>query len=205
MNLDELGRKHGTDKASSLHNYLAVYEEVLEPYRAKADLLVLEIGVRDGASVRVWQDYFPAAQIVGIDILESCRAHADSRITIEIGDQSDHAFLRTIGDKYRPDVVLDDGSHLWSHQIDTFRMLFPHIKQGGVFICEDLHTSRSKFVEKYGRPYTEAAAPYFGRLAATFAAEGHVYGTMADAEFKEMKEQIDWVRFGRGFVVIKKS
>ena len=205
MNRDELGRKHGTDKSSSLHHYLGVYQEVLEPYRARPELTVLEIGVRDGASVRMWQDFFPTAQIVGIDIMESCRQHADGRITVEIGDQADHCFLRSMGEKYAPDVVLDDGSHEWANQIDTFRMLFPYIKAGGIFICEDLHTSRSKHVEKYGRAYTEAAAPYFGRLAATFAAEGHVYGTMADAEFKAMQDRIEWVRFGRGFVIIKKS
>ena len=204
MNLDELGRKHGTDKASAAHDYLVAYENVLQPYRAKSDVVVLEIGVRDGASVRVWQDYFPDAQIVGVDILESCRTHADARITIEIGDQSDDQFLRGIGEKYRPDIVVEDGSHIWAHQIDTFRTLFPYVKQSGVYICEDLHTSRAKWVEQYGRHYTEAAAPYFGRLAATFAAEGHVYGTMPDAEFKAMKDEIDWMRFGRGFVIVKK-
>lgn len=204
MKLDELGRKHGTDKASGSHDYLVIYEEYLGDYRAKPELTVLEVGVRTGASVRMWQEYFPEAQIVGIDILESCRAHADTRITIEIGDQSDHDYLRGIGEKYRPDIVIEDGSHNWTHQIDTFRMLFPHIKEGGIYICEDLHTSRSKWVEKYGRQSTEAAAPYFGRLAATFAAEGHVYGTILDFEFKEMLGHIEWMRFGRGFVVIKK-
>jgi hypothetical protein len=84
LTLDELGRKFGTDKSSQAHNYLAVYEQFLAPYRANADLGVLEIGVRDGPSVRVWQEYFPAAQIVGVDISESCRAHADTRIAIEI-------------------------------------------------------------------------------------------------------------------------
>jgi trans-aconitate methyltransferase len=205
LTLDELGRKFGTDKSSQAHNYLAVYEQFLAPYRANADLGVLEIGVRDGPSVRVWQEYFPAAQIVGVDISESCRAHADTRIAIEIGDQSDPKFLQDLVAKYRFDIIFDDGSHTWSHQIDSFRLLFPHLRPGGLFVCEDLQTSRAKFVEKYGKPYTDAAAAYFGRLAAEVAAEGYVYGTMQDAELKQIQNQVEWVRFGRGFVAIKKT
>ncbi len=202
--LDELGRKHGTDKASDGHNYLVQYEEFLAPYRRKADLVVIEIGVHDGASVRVWQDYFAGAQIIGVDIMETCRAHADARIKIEIGDQGDPQFLQSLIVQHPADVIFDDGSHTWSHQIETFRLLFPRLKPGGLFVCEDLLTSRSKWVEKYGRAYTTPAATYFGRLAANFAAEGHVYGEMADAELKDIQKQIDWIRFGPGFVAIKK-
>jgi hypothetical protein len=60
-------------------------------------------------------------------------------------------------------------------------------------------------VAKYGRAYTDAAAGYFGRLAAEVAAEGHVYGTMFDQEVKDIQRDIEWVRFGRGFVAIKKK
>ena len=205
MTLDELGRKYGTDKSSQTHNYLVAYEQLLASYRTKADLGVLEIGVRGGPSVRVWQEYFPTAEIVGVDITESCRAHADTRITIEIGDQSDPKFLQELVGKYRFDIIFDDGSHQWHHQIASFRYLFPHLQPGGLFICEDLHTSRSKWVEKYGRPYTTAAADYFGRLAAMVGAEGDVYDLAFDQGMNIIQKQIEWVRFGRGFVAIKKA
>lgn len=204
MTLDELGQKHGTDKASGGHNYLVEYEPLLEQYRAKPDLLVLEIGVREGASVRLWHDYFPTAKIVGVDILEQCATHAADRIGIEIGDQSDGEFLQRLTERYEPDIIFDDGSHFWTHQIDTFRILFPAMKPGGTYVCEDIHTSRSKWVGKYGAPYTVSAAAYFGALAAQFAAEGHVYGTMPDSEFREITKLIGWMRFGRSFVAIKK-
>jgi hypothetical protein len=205
VKLDELGQKHGTDKASQGHNYLVEYEPLLQPYRSKSDLLVLEIGVREGASVRLWHDYFSTAQIVGVDILERCTAHAGDRISIEIGDQSDEEFLQRLTVKYEPDIIFDDGSHFWTHQIDTFRILFPAMKPGGTFVCEDLHTSRSKWVGKYGTPYTMSAAAYFGWLAAIFSAEGHVYGTMMDAELREIARLVEWIRFGRSFVAIKKK
>lgn len=204
MTLDELGQKHGTDKASQGHNYLVEYEPLLQPYLSKSDLVVLEIGVREGASVRLWHDYFPRAQVVGVDILPHCQAHAADRIAIEIGDQADTGFLQRLTLKYQPDILFDDGSHFWTHQIDTFRVLFPAMRSGGLFICEDLHTSRSKWVGKYGSPYTVSAAAYFGGLAAQLAAEGHVYGTMQDAELREIAKLVGWMRFGPSFVAMKK-
>jgi trans-aconitate methyltransferase len=204
LTLDELGLKHGTDKASHAHNYLVHYEQLLQPYRTKPDLSVLEIGVRDGASVRLWHDYFPDAKIVGVDITEACQSHANDRIAIEIGDQSDPDFLERLMSNHRADIIFDDGSHQWSHQIDSFRFLFPHLQPGGLFVCEDLHTSRSKWVDKYGRRYTHAAADYFGRLAAMVGAEGDVYGSMSDAPMNIIQKQIEWVKFGRGWVAVKK-
>ncbi|QIK78079.1 class I SAM-dependent methyltransferase [Sphingomonas piscis] len=204
MNLNELGLKHSTDKASHGHNYLDLYEELLAPFRDRGNLRIIEIGVHEGASLRVWKDFFPDAQIVGVDIKEACRAHADTSIQIEIGDQGDETFLQSLITKHPADIIVDDGSHFWSHQIDTFRLLFPQMRSGGLFVCEDLLTSRSKWVAAYGRPYTIPAATYFGRLAAQFAAEGFVYGEASDTEMRDLQQQIAWMRFGPGFVAIRK-
>jgi hypothetical protein len=59
-------------------------------------------------------------------------------------------------------------------------------------------------VGKYGTPYTVAASPYFGGLAAQVASEGNVYGAMLDPEMKDIQRQVECVRFGRGFVAVKK-
>jgi hypothetical protein len=53
VTLDELGQKHGTDKASHAHNHLEAYDALLTPYRDRSPLTLIEIGVRDGASVRM--------------------------------------------------------------------------------------------------------------------------------------------------------
>ena len=39
------------------------------------------------------------------------------------------------------DVVVDDGSHIWTHQIATFEFLYPRLSATGTYICEDVHTS----------------------------------------------------------------
>ncbi|MBR3746038.1 MAG: hypothetical protein IKN27_03665, partial [Selenomonadaceae bacterium] len=37
--------------------------------------------------------------------------------------------------------LLDDGGHEMNQQLVTFREMFPHIKDGGLYMCEDCHTS----------------------------------------------------------------
>jgi hypothetical protein len=39
------------------------------------------------------------------------------------------------------DFIIDDGSHLNAHQIETFGILWPHLKDGGTYIVEDVQTS----------------------------------------------------------------
>lgn len=133
--LHELGLQHGTDKAT-YHGYCDFYEEHLPP---EIDRL-LEIGVMDGASLRMWRDFYPDAQIIGVDIerrqpVEGC--------TVIRGDATRRPFLHSVYAKVGPfDVIVDDGSHLTSHQQATFSMLYgPALKDGGLYIIEDLHTS----------------------------------------------------------------
>ena len=87
----------------------------------------------------MWRDYFgEKATIVGIDIDESCRQFEEGNVHICIGSQADPAFLREVSGKWGPfDAVLDDGSHMMEHQILTFETLFPLLKEGGVYLCED--------------------------------------------------------------------
>lgn len=144
--LDELGLLHGTDKSSARHDFLRKYERYLAPL-ADQPITLLEIGVFNGASLKMWRDYFPKARIVGCDISPAKRSHAEERIAIEIGDCGNADFLGKIAKKYGPlDFILDDGSHIWQHQQTAFSVLFDHLKPGGVFIIEDIHTS---YHEKY--------------------------------------------------------
>jgi len=141
MTLDEIGLRNGTDKASNIHDYLRFYERRFAHLRAEAFVLI-EIGVYRGGSVRTWSEYFPRAQIVGLDINEECRQYEQGNIAIRIGDASNPSFLFDIITEFgRPLVVLDDGSHRWDHQIQTLQVLFPLLRPSGFLVIEDLDTS----------------------------------------------------------------
>jgi cephalosporin hydroxylase len=122
-------------------HYFDVYERHLARFRGTAPVM-LEIGVSGGGSLAMWRAYFgPGARIVGIDIDPACKAHEDDGIEIFIGSQDDPSLIQRVLDKYpRPDIVLDDGSHLMAHMIRSFQLLYHHVAPTGLYMVEDTHT-----------------------------------------------------------------
>jgi hypothetical protein len=106
-------------------------------------VVILEIGVSQGGSLQMWKDYFgEKAKIFGIDIDPRCKTLEEDNIKIFIGSQSDRKFLKEIKQQIPPiDILIDDGGHMMHQQIVSYEELFPHIKEDGVYLCEDLHTS----------------------------------------------------------------
>jgi cephalosporin hydroxylase len=123
-------------------HYLPIYDRLLAPFVGKPITLV-EIGLADGGSLQLWREYLgPEIRIIGIDCDPKCNRYAEGRTEVIIGDQGDPAFMQKISNIIgEADIFIDDGSHIIAHQILTFESLFPIIKNGGVYVCEDLHTS----------------------------------------------------------------
>jgi demethylmacrocin O-methyltransferase len=94
-----------------------------------------------GESLRFWKDYFPHTTIFGIDIQDKSALQED-RIVILQGSQTDEDFLARVVKRIGSlDIVIDDGSHINSHVIQTFRFLFPLLNDGGIYVIEDTQTS----------------------------------------------------------------
>jgi len=109
---------------------------------------IMEIGIYSGGSLRMWQAYFGAGtRIYGVDIDPACRRYGDASTSVFIGDQADRSFLRDVVSQTPGgfDVVIDDGGHHTHQQIATFEEFFPHLRPGGVYLCEDIHLSTNKF------------------------------------------------------------
>lgn len=131
-------------------SYFQVYEECLEKYRNKP-LVFVEIGVLDGGSLFMWREYLgPRARVIGIDLNPATKLYEKDGFEIYIGNQADphfwDEFFSQVGDV---DVVLDDGGHGNDEQIVTAHKCIPHIKDGGVLIVEDTHTS---YMAVFGNP-----------------------------------------------------
>lgn len=144
--LTDIGCRHGTDKVDGYHtlfgrNYMEVYEMYFEPLRNKP-IRILEIGVLNGGSFRSWRDYFPNAEVHGMDIHPSTKKHedADRNMFIHLIDCSSDEklalFAATFPDYF--DIILDDGSHINSITKKTFEHLYPCLKNHGYYIIEDL-------------------------------------------------------------------
>ncbi len=149
LSLDEIGLETGTDKASTHHGYLEFYERFFEKLRGNS-VTILEIGVLQGASMQMWEKYFPQGIVVGADINPDVVRFESRRVKIEIIDQSNVQDLIDLGVKHGPfDVIVEDGSHLWEHQITSLRTLFPFLKDKGFYIVEDLQTNFGDMTEHY--------------------------------------------------------
>ena len=112
---------------------------------------VLEIGVYNGNSLRLLQNYFPNSNIYGFDLTPPRDHHYNDRFKVLLGNQEDRDDLNGIlnnidGDL---DLIIDDGGHTMKQQQISFGCLFRHLKKGGVYIIEDLHTSRYGLNSEY--------------------------------------------------------
>lgn len=127
-----------------LEHYFEAYEDNFWRYQ-NLPIRILEIGVKDGGSLRLWRNYFwNAEKVYGLDINIECIRHADpdAGIHVIVGSAEHKYLLEEVATNYGPfDIIIDDGSHLVSHQILAFQTLFPLLAPGGTFVIEDLHTS----------------------------------------------------------------
>lgn len=157
--LNELFDKYGSDKGNLPscpergHAYGEFYESKMSRFVDKP-IRLLEIGVcntdfctvcnkfyhgypKQPHSLLAWRDYFPKAEIVGLDYVDFTDFEYD-RIKIIKGNQSSFEDLYSTIEDGMFDIIIDDGSHFYIHQIYTFATMFPLLNPGGLYIIEDI-------------------------------------------------------------------
>ncbi len=154
------------------HHYFSIYHQHLAKFIGKP-VKMLEIGIFSGGSLGMWKSYFgPQCHIYGVDIEKDCKMYESEKVSVFIGDQEDPAFwdkfIKEVGDV---DIVIDDGGHTHGQMIVTMEKMLPHLRPGGVFICEDVQGLHHKFTE-----FACGMVSELNRLGAknqeTFAASG---------------------------------
>ena len=116
MSLEEIVNNSKTDK-NTIHSYLPLYQKLLIGKKETAKN-VLEVGIFDGGSIKMWSDFFTNANVYGLDIMHI------NNVWEEIKDK-DKIILHTSKDAYNEDFfianflyknikcdfMLDDGPH----------------------------------------------------------------------------------------------
>lgn len=220
--LDQLARKHGSDKGSepvaglSGKGYTSIYSQFFEPLR-QGNLAVLEIGVYRGASLRMWEEFFPNARIFGVDVDPACTRYESDRTSVIIGDQADTAFLQRLVDAVAAplDIVIDDGGHHMHQQQTSLEFLFPHVARGGLYCIEDLHTSYRRsygggLLRRTGTvEYLKALADYLNRGSIRHGVwDAGLLGRLRKAAMLrrfEVFEDLDAVHLYRSLAVLHKG
>jgi len=135
--LELLGLKYHTDKIGK-HNYLPYYYKLFKDsqYWVKK---VVEVGVAEGAGIRMFRDFFPNAMVYGAEI-DKNRIFSEDRIKVIKCDQSKTDdlvnFLSITG--FDIDIFVDDGSHDPKHQVHTCLTVLPLLKKESIYIIEDV-------------------------------------------------------------------
>lgn len=122
--------------------YFEVYDDLFSNYRNKK-ITFVEIGILSGGSLFMWRKFFgPKARIIGIDLNPIARKWTKYGFEIFIGDQSDVKFWKLFKKKVGMiDIILDDGGHRYIDQITSIENIISNIKDGGLVVVEDTHTS----------------------------------------------------------------
>lgn len=132
-----------SDKGT-VHSYTDYYESLFSSLRDKP-VRLLEIGVQGGISLLLWKEYFPKGEITGIDIDFSRvqtkvveAAAAGHPIRMLQADAALPSVTDHLSGKY--DIIIDDGSHHFAHQITSFMILKDFLNKGGLYIIEDVQS-----------------------------------------------------------------
>jgi hypothetical protein len=120
-------------------HYLDIYHRHFQKFIGK-EVHVAEVGVYSGGSLEMYKSYFGAkCHVYGVDIREECRSLQNETTKIFIGDQGDREFWRRFRQEVPVlDILIDDGGHKAEQQIVTLEEMLPHLRPGGVFLCEDV-------------------------------------------------------------------
>jgi hypothetical protein len=145
-----------SDKGS-IHDYLKFYDELFKAHRDR-DINLFEVGYQYGGSCELWRRYFSKATIRAIDIkrweptkdreglmLYNKFIEPTGRVTLDImnvNDLTDDYFK-----DFKPDIAIDDGSHLLTDQIAFVKKVYPHLREFGYLIVEDIQDWNNSIYE----------------------------------------------------------
>ena len=139
-----------TDKGPSQHNYTELYERLFFPWKDEP-IKIFEIGIASGGSLKMWQAYFPQARIFAVDILAKPEFD-NARVKTLVADQANRDQLQQAIDTAGSDIhiLIDDGGHTMEQQQVSLGFLFKHVRPGGYYVIEDVHTSLPALWQGYG-------------------------------------------------------
>ena len=145
-----------------LNSYFNIYENLFKEYRNKP-ITFVEVGIFGGGSLFMWKKYFhPKSRIIGIDLNPLSKSYEKYGFEIFIGDQENENFWRNFYKKVgKIDILLDDGGHTDLQQMQTLLSSIKNIKDNGLIVVEDVHTS---YLTEFGNPSKNSFVNYSKKI-----------------------------------------
>jgi len=180
-------------------HYFEIYDKHFSKFR-NLDMCMVELGIGYGGCLQIWKNYFgPKAKIYGAD--NALQSFPEDQIELIYCRADQRESMAELRQKLPPiDILLDDCSHISSHQIIAFEELFPHLKDYGIYMVEDVYTS---YAEPYEGGYKKEGS--FIEYIKNLIDLNNLGTEMPITSFIQYFKQIRGVYFYSGIVVIEKG
>jgi len=156
------GTTQRSDK-NDLHKYVVLYDYIINTQYLKkqSPLSILEVGIRQGDSIKIWEESPLFDKVVGLDITPAAAGGVQfefsNKVTLEQGmDGYDPEVAEYISKKHSKfDIILDDGDHMWESQVKFFELYYPLLNPGGIIMCEDIAQIYLPQLQKFCQQYKD--------------------------------------------------
>lgn len=151
-----IGQKYDTDKSSMRYNvtnqrhchpYTLFYDSLFKS-KKNEKLEIAELGILEGASLLMWNEYFTNVNLYGFEydynLIKNFKdKYNNSRIKLSHIDVTDKESIqisfKNVNMMY--DIIIDDTTHQFEDQIRVIENSYQYLKPGGVLIIEDIFKS----------------------------------------------------------------
>lgn len=135
-----------TDKDTH-HNYLTTYSELFGKWE-KDNINILEVGTWKGGSMKLFEDYFINANIIGYDIVAPELSFQRAKVTVRDFYSINTSSLPELT------IAIDDASHGVQDQLKFVQMVFPKMVKGGILVIEDVRPNLQSHFDTLNIPYS---------------------------------------------------
>lgn len=165
--LCNIGLKYKTDKSplvGNSHSYTSFYNLLFSNLRYR-HISFGEIGIYKNASMKMWREYFPNANLYGwdclpeenveerykvIDFIQSAKNDFLYNTIYDYMNVKDEKSIETSFNKVNTkfDILIDDSDHDFWSQIRIIRESVNYMKPGGILIIEDVVFKMYEYFER---------------------------------------------------------
>lgn len=192
-----------TKLSKKWENYFDIYDKHLMPYLEK-NPTILEIGIAHGGSTEMFKEYFENCTIYGVDYNPECvDVVKNLGVHVTIGNQGDPKFWDDfLIDKPEFDIIIDDGGHEMNQQLITLLKTYPKLKNNGIYVVEDTHTS---YWNKWGGGFRNPDSFIeFTKNLVDFLHYPHIYDKQPPKEFLEIFKNFWSISYYNSIVIFEK-
>ena len=156
--LCHLGKKYFTNKSGLNLNghrsgYTGLYFLLFFHLKFKK-CAIAEIGIAKNASTKLWRSFFSKASIDCFELdeklIKQAKKHKLKSVKYHFIDVNNK---KIINDQFKKtkkkfDIIIDDSTHVFDHQINIIKSVMKYLKSGGFLIIEDIYRFRKEHAEK---------------------------------------------------------